>query len=128
MNKRQSLTLLWIVLVVGGLSGISLYRQQYFEEHVESTISELKEEMEKHFFELEEKWKTLDKSDPEEISHYFELEALYHRYPYIIDFCHYLQNQEKGNLLTGTFTTQAYEGALLEGSLIIRSAVSMPTL
>lgn len=128
MNRKQILVILWIVLVLGGLSGISYHRQKYFEDHLENNITELTKDMEERSFELEERWESLDKSDPGKISHYFESEALFCYNPYLIDFHRYLQNRKNSSLLLGTFTTQAEEGALLEGTLLIRSAVSRPEL
>lgn len=124
--NRTSLSLIgaWIVLVIVGLSAFSYYQQQYFERQLEKNMDEIEKEMDNVSVELEEKWETLDKSNPTEILHYFELETYSYYYVYLLDFHQYLQRQEKGNLLTGTFATQANEGALLEGYFIILLAYS----
>lgn len=123
---RTSLSLIgaWIVIVLVGLSSISYYHQQYFEEQLEKNMDEIEEKMENELTELEEKWENLDKTDPREISHYFQFETFPYSYAYDFDFHEYLQTLEKGSILTGTFTTQANEGTLLEGILIIRLAFS----
>lgn len=124
--NRTSLSLIgaWVVLVLVGLSAFSYYQQQYFENQLERNMNEIKEEMDNESVELEEEWETLDKSNPKKVLHYFELETYSYYYAYLLDFHQYLQRQERGNFITGTFATQACEGALLEGFFIIHLAHS----
>lgn len=124
MKNKQILAIIWIILVLGGLFSISYHRQKYFDEHLENNIDKLLKDMEERSLELEERWTSLEKNDPGKVSHYFELEALFCYYPYLVDFYHYLQNRKNSNLFLGTFTTQAEEGALLEGTLLLRCSVS----
>jgi hypothetical protein len=73
---------------------------------------------------LEDEWNALDTSNPEEVLHYLGLETGPYYYDYLIDFNEYLKKKPRGNLLIGTFITQADEGALLEGCLMIRVSYS----
>ena len=125
MNKKSaSLIVAWIVLVLVGLSLISYHQQQYFEEHLEKIMGEMEEEMEYESINLGEEWENLKKSDPSKICYYFTLETTSRSYFYHLHVYEYFQKNDKGSVLTGTFSTQADEGALLESVLIIRVASS----
>lgn len=120
MRKKKILLVAWIALLLCGFVLISHLRQEQFEEHLENNIVVLQEERETTSHELEEEREALNWSNPEDVLHYLELTTYIYYYDYLIDFNGYLKKKPRGNLLVGTFTTQADEGALLEGCLIIR--------
>jgi len=119
MNRSVQNAIVWIVLVVIGLSLISFYRRHQFQEEIEKTITEIEEKIEEYSVELKTQWETLDKSNPVAISHYFESEIKYPYFIYFLNYCKYLQNQKEGNLFIGTFQIQAYRGSLLESYFIL---------
>ncbi len=119
-KKFAGLIVAWIVLVLVGLSLISYRQKQYFEEHLEKNISEMEEKMEDELINLGEKWEDLDKSDPSKICYYSGLETTSLSHYYHLHVYEYFRKKDRGNVLTGTFSTQADEGAFLESVLIVR--------
>lgn len=119
-KKTMALMVIWIALLLCGSVSVSYYRHKQFEEHLENNIAELREEMEIISNDLQDQWNALDTGSPEEVLHCLELEISPYYCGYLIDFNEYLKKKPRGNLLIGTFITQADEGALLEGCLIIR--------
>ena len=119
---KQSVTFIvtWIILVLIGLSVISHLQQRNFENHLENISGEIEAEIEDLSRELEERWGSLDKGDPSKICNYCTLETTHYYYTYLSDFYEYMKKKEKGNILVGTFSTQANEGALLQGAIILR--------
>jgi hypothetical protein len=120
VRKKKILMVTWAVLLVCGVLLISYYRIGELDQHLENNIAYIRQEMETSSSELEEEWKALDTTNPEDVLHYLEMTTYLYYYDYLIDFNEYLKKKPRGNLLTGTFTTQADEGALLEGFFIIR--------
>ncbi|MBU7017382.1 MAG: hypothetical protein HXS44_07720 [Theionarchaea archaeon] len=120
MRKTVIFLAMWIALLLLGNVTCSLYRHEQFEEHLESNIAVLREEKEISLQNLEDEWNSLDTRNPEEVLHYLKFEIGPYYYDYLINFNEYLKEKPRGNLLIGTFITQADEGALLEGYFIIR--------
>jgi hypothetical protein len=120
MRKKKILLTAWIALLLCGFVSISHLRQKQFEEHLENNIADLRGEMETTSHELEDEWKALDSNNPEDVLYFLEFTTYPYYYDYLIDFNEYLRKKPRGNLLVGTFMTQADEGALLEGCLMIR--------
>ncbi|MBU6997828.1 MAG: hypothetical protein HXS42_09240 [Theionarchaea archaeon] len=110
----------WAVLLVCGVLLISYYRIGELDQHLENNIAYIQQEMETSSSELEEEWKALDTTNPEDVLLHLGMTASPSYYDYLIDFNEYLKKKPRSDHLTGTFTTQADEGALLEGFLIIQ--------
>jgi hypothetical protein len=124
-KKAKVLIIIWAALLLCGTVIISSYRQEHFEEYLDNNIVDLQEEMEITSHELEDEWEALDTSNPEDVLQYLGPTASPYCIDRFIDFNEYLKKKLRGNLLTGTFVTQADEGALLEGFIIIGTSNSI---
>jgi hypothetical protein len=125
MRKKKILLVVWAALLLCGTAIISSYRQEHFEEYLDNTIRDLQEEMETTSHELENDREALDMTNPEDVLQYLELTTGSYCGDYFIDFNEYVKKKPRGNLLTGTFVTQADEGALLEGFVIMATSNSI---
>ncbi|MBU7020787.1 MAG: hypothetical protein HXS41_06985 [Theionarchaea archaeon] len=115
MKKKKILLVVWVTLILGGTMLISYSRPKLFERHLESNVTDFQRRMETDSHRLENEREVLDTSNPEDVFHYLGRQIVLSYYDYFIDFNEYLEKKSRSNLLAGTFTTQADEGALLEG-------------
>jgi hypothetical protein len=116
---HQQKDVVWVILMLGGTVLISHLRQELFEQHLESNIADFQRRMETDLHGLEIEREALDTSNPDDVFRYLGREIVLCYYDYFIDFNEYLEKKPRGNLLIGTFVTQADEGALLEGFSIV---------
>lgn len=120
--KMKILMVVWAVFLLGGFISISLYRQQQFQKHIDENIVELEKRIEKDSMNLTKEWEALDKSDPEEISTYFNSELFSLYFVYFLEYNRYIQNMEKSFFsFREPFRTQAYEYAVLDAHFVILS-------
>jgi hypothetical protein len=120
--RKKIFMVLWIVLVISGLSVMSAYREHQFNEQLDENIDQLEQRITDETVTVKEDWKSLNTSDSEQISHLFASELLSACYLYLLDMNHYFKDVNKGNLLGRTIILQGHEYSSLDVYMILTGA------